>query len=181
MDESSSASKHNAAAVQAKQEEMDDDVQLRQHHMQMQAQADAQAQQFAMFQQPEYSAESQAQLHHHYASLAAQPSFPHSAAQLSYTPAPELVADALQRAAYERSVNPSCASPAPSPSRRKPLTSFAPLVVNPMAMDHSLQHLVPLQGDTGTPSGLAMSDVHGRLASFALSSQPMTLDPSNMM
>lgn len=50
-----------------------------------------------------------------------------------------------------------------------------------MAMDHSLQHLAPQQGDTGTPSGLALSDVHMRLSSFALSSQPpMTLDPSNM-
>lgn len=117
MDESATASMRGAA-IRAKQEEMaEEDLLVRQHHMQMQvqaeaeAQAQAQAQQFAMFQQPEYSADSQAALHHHYASLsAAQPAFHHSAAQLSYTPAPELVADALQRAAYERSMNPSCAS-----------------------------------------------------------------------
>ncbi|KAL8293121.1 hypothetical protein RQP46_000815 [Phenoliferia psychrophenolica] len=170
MDESATASMRGAA-IRAKQEEMaEDDLLVRQHHIQMQvqaeaeaqAQAQAQAQQFAMFQQPEYSADSQAALHHHYASLsAAQPAFHHSAAQLSYTPAPELVADALQRAAYERSLNPSFSSP--------------------MAMDHTLQHLGSQQGDAGTPSGLALSDVHMRLSSFALSSQPpMTLDPSNM-
>ena len=115
MDESTTA-QMRSAVLKAKQEEMaDEDLLLRQQHIQRQqvqqaeVDAQAQAQQFAMFQQhPEYSADSQAALHHHYAGLsAAQPAFHHSAARLSYTPAPELVADALHRAAYERSVNPN--------------------------------------------------------------------------
>ncbi|KAM0754122.1 hypothetical protein T439DRAFT_171975 [Meredithblackwellia eburnea MCA 4105] len=146
-----------------KTEELSDSVLLNRAH----ASAEAQQQQMMYEMQQQHSA-SQAAIHQHYASLAAaqaQSSFPqHSAAQLSYTPAPELVVDALHRAAFER-------------------TGIERSYSAPMPMDPNPQHFVS-HSDTGTPSGVSMSDVHGRLASFALSSStsqtPFTLDPKQL-
>lgn len=172
-----------------KQEENNDDA----YNLQIQAQAQAQhehdvQQQLlsqGMFEyesvEMQQASQAQADLHHHYASLSAlPPPFELHASQLSYTPSPELVADALERASFERRMSTSCSYHAPS-VHRPLLTLFSSLADNAVVpMDHTLQHLDMSQdGHNGL-----LSDVDGRLASFALSSSqhhtPFSVDPSNL-
>lgn len=135
-------------------------------------------------QQPGFdpSFEAQANLHRHYAAMAAQQTLPFDAASpgsLSFAPPPDLVQTALQQAA----MNPTCESQTSLP--RLPLcraADFFPSIVVPQHANGLLSHP---HSEVGTPSGY-IGDVDGRLASFVLSNQqqqqqqPYTLDPSQL-
>lgn len=152
--------------------------------------------------------ESQAALHQRYATLPSIHSsfasgLPSSA--LSFTPSPELVANALQQAAFERSMNATSTSFDPSSFKSRARESgFDALITggaSPLSMDSSLQHSQHSHSDTHTPglipvpthsaNGITshlLGDVDARLANFALSQSqhqqqeqvPYTLDPSTM-
>lgn len=120
--------------------------------------------------------ESQAALHQRYAALATLHShFPvASPDSLSYPPPPEIVDAALQQAAFERSNNPSCTSS--SSLLLPPPTQLADVLRSAVSMDHGLSNFSHPQSELGTP----LHDVDGRLANFALSQPPYTVDPQNL-